>query len=561
MGRLRKFILFFLVILAIYFSSNTIYILYREYDIKEKNIITYIDKVEERVNRFFLNLTWEETTENFSKTSPFIKDSSLIFFKTVNEKNYKIEIQNYYSLLSLLLKNIPTKDYNYAFFISEDTRYIYHPNRSLLPHTLFSEAEADNSYKLYKMAKKIFEDKPEKFIGKIDANKMTNQVSRIEYRKLKNFPLYLGVVSLSESLQLEIIKEVKNNIYSLIIVLTLILLISILDKKENRIKHIVVISFFQFLLLIFLIATINFSSGKEIISNFSPISSPLLVSKFLKNNRIIKEGEIFIRIKNIDFLSGDNIRISGLIEYPIDKFEKVFFPDATDYSESILKNKNNIITKNFDFSLAQNFLYHKYPLESNIVSIKITTWNDENSTVLTPNFSKYSDNLLISSKWGLDKDLGVNNWNILGTFFSFEEVEVGNYNLTFNIFLKRNILAPFISYLLPFFIIIGLLFSLILLLPKKKEDINMEFFIGSISGLFFTILLSQAGLRENVTAGEILYLDYFYFFLYLVLFFIITTIFFYKNSDLEFSVIQRIKLYFCYFTFLFLLVITFINFP
>lgn len=53
----------------------------------------------------------------------------------------------------------------------------------------------------------------------------------------------------------------------------------------------------------------------------------------------------------------------------------------------------------------------------------------------------------------------------------------------------------------------------------------MEFFIGSISGLFFTILLSQAGLRENVTAGEILYLDYFYFFLYLVLFFIITTIY------------------------------------
>lgn len=535
--------------------------LYKQHRINEKNITTYIDKVEERIDRFFLNLTWEETDEKFPKSSPFIRDSSLIFFKRVNEKNYKIEIQNYYSLFSLLLKNIPTKDYNYAFFISEDTRYIYHPNKSLLQYTLFSEAKADNSYNLYKMAKKIFEDKPEKYIGKIDANKMTNQISRIEYRKLKNIPLYLGVVSITETLQLEIIRDVKNNIYSLIAILTLILLILILSKNREKVKSIVIISFLQFLLLIFLISTINFSTGKEIMSNFSPISSPLGVSKFLKSNKIIKEGEIFIRVKNIDFLSGDNIRISGLIEYPINKFEKVFFPDATDYSESVLKNKNNIITKNFDFSLAENFFYHKYPLESNVVTIKMTTWNDDNSTVLTPNFSKYSDNLLISSKWGIDKDLSINNWNILGTFFSFEEVEIGNYNLTFNIFLKRNILAPFISYLLPFFIIIGLLFSLILLLPKKKEDINMEFFIGSISGLFFTILLSQAGLRENVTAGEILYLDYFYFFLYLVLFFIITTIFFYKNSNVNFKIIQYIKLYFCYFTFLFLLVITFINFP
>ena len=206
-------------------------------------------------------------------------------------------------------------------------------------------------------------------------------------------------------------------------------------------------------------------------------------------------------------------------------------------------------------------MYHKYPLESNIISIKMTTWNDNRYTVLTPNLTKYADKLLISSKWGLTKNININNWNILGSFFSYEEVENDNYNLTFNIYLKRNILAPFISNLLPFFVIIGLLFSLILLIPSKRDKLNIDFFLGSISGLFFTILLSQNSLRESITTGEILYLDYFYFFLYLILISIVTLIFLYKINLISYNIIKKLKLYFTYLILLILTIITFLNFP
>lgn len=191
----------------------------------------------------------------------------------------------------------------------------------------------------------------------------------------------------------------------------------------------------------------------------------------------------------------------------------------------------------------------------------MTTWNDEKTTVLTPNFSRYADKLLISSKWGLAKNLSISDWNVLGTFFSYEEVENNNYNLTFNIYVKRNILAPFISNLLPFFVIIGLLLVLILLIPKDKEKLNIDFFLGSISGLFFTILISQNSLREDISTGEILYLDYFYFFLYFILIFTIILIFLYKINSLNYLIVKKFKYYFSYVVFLVLTAITFFNFP
>lgn len=558
-GKRYNFFLSLLLLLSLFFITRAGTTIYTQKKIVEKEVSSHIDIVERKFRYYLSNLTWEKTTKISPK--PYTIGNSLFLFKKEKDEYYQCEIKNYQLIFKLLFESISTEQYIYPFIIADDSRYLYHPNPTLLDETLFSEAEADKSKELYNMAKFLVEKRPEKYIGELQGNKMTKQKSRIEYRTLKELQLYLGVVSVDENSYFITVKDIKRDMYLFFITLSITLLLII--KKENSIsvKKITFISFIQFCILLSVITTINYSSSKEEMREFSPISSYNDLFKFLNRYKISREGDIYILIQDLDFLPNNNVKVSGILEYSKRNFERVYFPDSTGYSESILKDKNGIITKKFSFTLSENFLYYKYPLESNIISIRMTTWNDEKTTVLTPNFSKYADKLLISSKWGLAKNIGISDWNILGTFFSYEEIENNNYNLTFNIYIKRNILAPFISNLLPFFVIIGLLFALILLIPNKKENLNMDFFLGSISGLFFTILLSQNSLRKDISTGEILYLDYFYFFLYFILILIITFIFLYKVNFIKYSSIKKLKLHFSYSIFFILTIITFLNFP
>lgn len=556
-GKIYSLFIYFFLLFSLFFLYRGFKNSYFQKKIVNQKISQHIDLVERKFSYYLSTLHWKQSQKN--STEPIIQEDSLFLFKKEGEIYYQCEIKNYYQIFSFLFDSISTDQYLYPFIVTDNGRYIYHPNSNLLKETLFSEARADKDRKLFNMAKLLVEEKPQKYIGKLQNNKMTAQNSRVEYRKIDNYNIYLGIVSVDEKSDFTVVEDLKKDIYFFILTFTVFLLLILVNYLS--IKKIFLVTFGQFCIFLSLITMINYSSSKEDMKDFSYISSQKELFKFLNTHNLSKEGDIYIQIQDIDFLSNNNIRISGFLEYSKVNFDRVYFPDSTEYSESILKDKNNIVTKKFSFILSEDFQYYKYPLESNIISIKMTTWNDEKSTVLTPNFSKYSEKLLISSKWGLTKNISINAWDILGSFFSYEEVENNNYNLTFNIYVKRNILAPFISNLLPFFVIIGLLFILILLTPKNKEQLNMDFFLGSISGLFFTTLLSQNSLRKDITTDEILYLDYFYFFLYFILIAIIVLIFMYKTNSINYKIIKKLKLYFNYSIFFILTIITFLNFP
>lgn len=407
------------------------------------------------------------------------------------------------------------------------------------------------------MAQSVYKREDKKLIDSININKVTKQKSRLEYRFLKEFNLTLGVISINETSIFKVISDIKKYLYFSILFFSLSFFIITLDRRLSK-KITILISFLQFLFLISLILLIDYCSTKEDMKNFSPISSIINTSKFLKDNSLRKEGEIFLNIEDIDFLSQDNVEISGILEHSSKSIKEIYFPDAIKYSDDIISTTNDYIIKKFSFTLPINFEYNRYPLESNIISIKLFSLYGDKNSVVIPNFKKYDENMLLSSKWGLSKNLSINGWNVIGTFFTFIKDE--NFQLTYNIYLKRNILSPFISNLLPFFIIIGLLFILIVLTPRRARDVNMEFILGSISGLFFTILLSQNTLRDTISSGEILYLDYFYFFLYILLILVIFIYFLYQHQYIKYKLISRVKKNFCFWIFFLLTLITFFNF-
>ena len=105
-----------------------------------------------------------------------------------------------------------------------------------------------------------------------------------------------------------------------------------------------------------------------------------------------------------------------------------------------------------------------------------------------------------------------------------------------------------------------MVFGILFLIEKGENNERVEFTLGSVSGLFFTVILSQSGLRDNIMTDELLYLDYYYFFLYIILLFIVLVTFFYKYKKVDYEYILNLKKLFWFLSSFIIMIITFIIF-
>ena len=94
--------------------------------------------------------------------------------------------------------------------------------------------------------------------------------------------------------------------------------------------------------------------------------------------------------------------------------------------------------------------------------------------------------------------------------------------LYFNIGLARNFTNPFVSNLLPVVVVVFLLFAVLMI--ASREDDKTELFGFSTSNvltfcaaLFFVVILGHIDLRSKLTASEIIYLEYFFFVMYIAI--------------------------------------------
>ena len=105
-----------------------------------------------------------------------------------------------------------------------------------------------------------------------------------------------------------------------------------------------------------------------------------------------------------------------------------------------------------------------------------------------------------------------------------------------------------------------MVFGILVLVERGENNEKVEFTLGSASGLFFTVILSQSNLRDNISTDELLYLDYYYFFLYTMLLFIVLVTFFYKYKKVDYEYILNIKKIFWFLSSFTLMIITLIIF-
>ena len=90
------------------------------------------------------------------------------------------------------------------------------------------------------------------------------------------------------------------------------------------------------------------------------------------------------------------------------------------------------------------------------------------------------------------------------------------FRLHYNVILERKLNNPIIIYFIPLLIILFSIYA-VLLVSYRGHDVKKDIFtsLSSFTALFFTLIILHQTLRSQYQSGELLYIEYFFFFTYI----------------------------------------------
>ncbi len=259
----------------------------------------------------------------------------------------------------------------------------------------------------------------------------------------------------------------------------------------------------------------------------------------------------------MEFLNANNVLITGYIWQnisglrPWKELLDFSFPDSKETTiEKVYANKNTgVIGWRFKTTLRQQFDYSKYPFDREDVWIRVLS-NNSAENILVPDFDSYSS-LIPENLPGLRRPFVLDGWNPQKTFFSYR-VNSNNTNIGlgkfansnapefhFNIDIKRSSKFPFNPDLLPITVVIILLFAILTIITKGENKTHFGFSSHGVRGyctsILFTLILPHSSLRSRIPISEVIYLEYFYFIMYLAILGVaLNSIFFASNRHIPF---------------------------
>jgi len=223
--------------------------------------------------------------------------------------------------------------------------------------------------------------------------------------------------------------------------------------------------------------------------------------------------------------------------------------------------------------LSQDQLSTQYPFDQPQLRIILEHRDIEKNIILTPDLVGYKK-VSPESTPGLDKEFSIAGFTVEQTFFEYHQFDpkanfgfkeygkvTDNFQLIYNVILNRNLLNPFVLYVLPLFVILFTLFCTLLIASRRTDPFSM---LGPYTGLFFSLIILQRSLREQHPSGSTLYIEYAFFYTYVtIILLILHTILnhFYKHKGAyQKKAFHVIKLLFWPFQFITWLITTLIVF-
>ena len=251
-----------------------------------------------------------------------------------------------------------------------------------------------------------------------------------------------------------------------------------------------------------------------------------------------------IFVQSLEFTNPRNLLATGFVwqELPAgmeaSSPQGVVFPDAVTsrLTESYVREQGDrtVIGWYFEVTLRQNLQLARYPFDHDNLAIRLWPEDFSGNVMLVPDLGSYTTTNPTSMP-GLDADLVLSGWRIAGSFFEFR---LGDYNtdfgipgalggerrpeLVFNVGVTRNLVDVMLSNGVPLAIVLLLLFAALMTATSDEEKakafgFNPSGVVRLCSALFFVVLLAHIQLRNTITGQEIMFLEYFYFSVYLAI--------------------------------------------
>ena len=253
-----------------------------------------------------------------------------------------------------------------------------------------------------------------------------------------------------------------------------------------------------------------------------------------------------IMIQSVEFLNANNVQVSGFVwqkygpSTPPNLEKGVVFPEAVReaYAQEqvydVVDGGVETIGWYFAATFRQKFDYGRYPFDRQNVWIRMWSRDFARGALLVPDFTSYFT-LTPTELPGIEQQFVYSGWTPIYSGFSYNLIaydtsfglpraaQRGEFpELYFDLVLKRSFLGPFTDYFI-FGIAAALLLFAILLLTTSNEDLRTRFglstagVVGSVSGLFFAVILKHNQIRTSLGAPATTYSEAVPYILYVLL--------------------------------------------
>lgn len=247
-----------------------------------------------------------------------------------------------------------------------------------------------------------------------------------------------------------------------------------------------------------------------------------------------------ITLESIEFVDFRNARVSGYCwqKYRKDKnlAQGVMFSNATEsqFQEVYRENKGDfeVVGWNFTATLIQKNDHWRYPFDDQNVVIFLENSDLNADAILTPDSDSY-ELLHPESTPGISLAMK-DTLPIRKSLFMYTEqrpastlglMKTSNLrdvpNLAFAVGIKRSIVNPIVFYFIPLMTILFCMYFVLLM----QEKIDRGELIGSYLTLLFTLILLHRGLRSEMQAHEMFYIEHFLMATYAIILFIFSNVF------------------------------------
>jgi len=531
-----------------------------------------IELTESKVNYTKPKYAWYSNTLNkganwgepyFWSDTSLSRDPVVGFFTpfynpNTQDKSLRGIVYSEYSLTKILeiVQSLNLGRTGYGFIISETGTYLYHPNEEYFraQANIFDITYQQQDEKLRELIVKALKGTP------VEANltdTVTGQNSWLFMRQTNLNGWVVGIVFIQDEILPDSAVTRRKLIALSIAYLWSAVFLSVLLSKAymGGVKRISLVSFIFSVLFVINIGFVwnlvlrarTYTATRNLLLSDTGVRQLLApqvqLSKELnqKPPLIIPTG---VFIQSFDLTSPKDAFVTGYIWQTYedgvhdDLSRGIILADAIEDSDYELredyrykKDGIEVIGWYFAYTLRMDFDFSYYPFDDKDLKIRILHQDFNNGelnrrVILAPDFQSYN---VINPRTapGVDREIVLGEWYLRDSFFEYifktYNTNFGVINtapktnfpeLQFTIILQRSFLGLFISKIGPMIVVLTLLFA-VLLVSNQEQAMEV---LGACAGFVFIVILDQVTVREQIITKGIVYLEYFYFVVYLYVF-------------------------------------------